>query len=284
MRVLDLFAGLGGWGSAFLERGHEVVSVDFEPRFNCTITADVFDLKASELGQFEIVLASPPCEKFSVLTIGRNWHRDRRPKTAGAARSEALVWATRILIEDLDPAFFVIENPRAMLRKLTPLAHLERRTVTYCRYGHPTQKPTDLWGGFPPSLVLEAPCSGSPRNGVVETDRGEFVLDANGNVCHISSPRGSTTGIQGSGAAKVRRPDGTREPVEARRGDLTATKATTRRLFGTSNEADLAALRAIVPAELSSAVCLAAEADLEAGLTWRAGQRITAATAEGLFA
>ena len=28
MNVLDLFSGLGGWSAAFVERGHEVVTVD----------------------------------------------------------------------------------------------------------------------------------------------------------------------------------------------------------------------------------------------------------------
>lgn len=174
MRVLDLFAGLGGWGAAFSERGHEVVSVDFDKRFDVTVHADVFELTAADLtGSFDVVLASPPCEAFSVLQIGRNWTRppENFPKTEAAKVALALVEHTVRLINEVDPAFFVVENPRAKLRRLRPVAHLDRRTVTYCQYGAPSQKPTDLWGGFPPSLELAPPCSAN-------------------DDCHISAPRG----------------------------------------------------------------------------------------------
>lgn len=33
MRVLDLFSGLGGWSAAFRDRGHEVITLDIEPKF-----------------------------------------------------------------------------------------------------------------------------------------------------------------------------------------------------------------------------------------------------------
>lgn len=178
--------------------------------------ADVFDLKPKDLpGPFDVVLASPPCEKFSVLTIGRNWHTDGRPKTAGAAKAEALVWATRILIEALDPSFFVIENPCGKLRVLRPLADYEMRTVTYCTYGAPWQKRTDLWGGFPPSLVLRAqctndnPCSDETRKakpsgprkdaekryGAYPARHGEMSSNG-GGPGHVPAPRGSRSAIQ----------------------------------------------------------------------------------------
>lgn len=81
------------------------------------------------------------------------------------------------------PAFFVIENPRAKLRKLPVVADLERRTVTYCQYGEERMKPTDLWGVFPPSLVLKGACK-------------------QGMPCHVAAPRGSTTGTQGMSSAE----------------------------------------------------------------------------------
>ena len=43
MRVLDLFSGLGGWASAFLDRGHEVVTTDLDLAFGCTVTGDIRD-------------------------------------------------------------------------------------------------------------------------------------------------------------------------------------------------------------------------------------------------
>ena len=39
--MLDLFAGLGGASEAMRRRGWEVVTVDNDPVFNCTVTADL---------------------------------------------------------------------------------------------------------------------------------------------------------------------------------------------------------------------------------------------------
>lgn len=44
MKVIDLYSGLGGWGAAFLDRGHDVLSVDIEPSFNPDIVSDIRDL------------------------------------------------------------------------------------------------------------------------------------------------------------------------------------------------------------------------------------------------
>ena len=41
MQILDIFAGLGGASAAFKDRGWDVVTVDNDPRFDCTHTADL---------------------------------------------------------------------------------------------------------------------------------------------------------------------------------------------------------------------------------------------------
>lgn len=183
MRVLDLFAGLKGWSSVFEERGHECVSVDFNEKFEVTKHMDILEANPWDFGgDFDVVLASPPCEGFSVMQIGRNWTHDHKPKTEKAMMAECLVEKTLEIIKELNPAYFVIENPRAKLRKLPLVQRLERRTVTYCGYGERRMKPTDLWGGFPPSLVLKPACN-------------------NGAPCHDAAPRGSRTGTQGMDSA-----------------------------------------------------------------------------------
>lgn len=76
MRVLDLFAGRKGWSKQFHHRGHEVITLDLDPTFDCDITADIMDITPDVLelyGPFDVILASPPCEAFSVAALSRNW-------------------------------------------------------------------------------------------------------------------------------------------------------------------------------------------------------------------
>jgi len=233
MKVLDLFAGLCGWSAPFAARGHDVFSIDLDPRFDVSLHADIESLTPADLPwRPDIILASPPCEAFSVLRIGRNWYNrtsgvPNLPKTPTAEMGLRLVSATVRLIDDFAPAFWVMENPRAMLRKLPVVATFERRTVTYCRYGHPTMKPTDLWGGFPPSLELREMC--------------RPMAD-----CHIAAPRGSRTGIQSDSKSR-------KEPRWEAFAESVGLSVTD------------PALRAIIPTELALDVCLAAERDIAAG-------------------
>ena len=193
MRVLDLFAGLEGWSGPFRERGHEVISLDFDPSFGTDIVADILTWNPADLPwRPDLVLASPPCEGFTVMNIGKNWTRPNdipphAPKTASAWNALKIVQRTRWVIDQLAPNYFVIENPRGKLRKLPVVADLERRTVTYCQYGETRMKPTDLWGGFPASLRLHPPCR-------------------NGDPCHTPAPRGSRTpgSVQGQGSGPER--------------------------------------------------------------------------------
>lgn len=195
MKILDLFAGLGGWSAAFRDRGHEVITLDNDPRFGCNITQDIlepFDLPWRP----DIVLASPPCEAFSVMSIGTHWTGGRRayiPKTDHARLSMRLVGRTLDIVHATSPAFFVIENPRDVLRNLG-LIDYPRRTVWQCHVGREWAKPTDLWGRFPPSLVFPPPC---------HNRRPEHPSDC---CCrdHNAAPRGSRTGTQGPKTAAER--------------------------------------------------------------------------------
>lgn len=262
LHIVELFAGLEGWSSA-AQKGDLVVTTDIERRFGNTITANVLDpdlgahLKELCRGRVDVLLASPPCEAFSVMQIGTNWTSPdddppNAPKTAHAELAVRLVARTRELIEELEPAFWVIENPRAKLRRLPIVADFERRTVTYCKLGESTQKPTDLWGGFPKSLELPPTCKA-------------------GDPCHVAAPRGSRTGIQGDGVVTAlgKKPKGARmSAIEREIWDRLEMARSQERLFGDTppgvnvDSFTLAALRAKVPYELSRRVLEAARSDL----------------------
>jgi hypothetical protein len=186
MLIVDWFAGKGGeMRRAEIEkRGHTYITFDYDPKFGCSMTADIFDVKASDFGFVDFLWASVPCEAFSVAAIGHHWGGGKNayiPKTGHARYSKRLVVRTLRLIRDLkkiNPNLaYIIENPRGVLRKMPFMQSLPRTTVTYCQYGDNRMKPTDLWGVVP---------NWQPR-----------PMCKNGASCHVASPRGSRTGTQG---------------------------------------------------------------------------------------
>ena len=267
MRILDLFSGLGGATAPWIDRGHEVVTVDRDERFDSTIHADVMGLNTACLdleGPYDFIWASPPCQAFSVMTISQCWTPDGRPKES-ARKALALVSHTLELITELDPRAWLMENPVGMLRVQEVVRPYERRTVTYCRYGMPYRKATDLWGGFPPTLRLKRPCRQGAR-------------------CHVANPRNVKSGVQGKsnlaggamafeyfarhgtpylrGEAPYNRAARPKDGMQA--ASLAWIRETWEQLNGQNEEArssrtGRAALRSLVPYELGLSICQAME-------------------------
>ena len=131
-------------------------------------------------GYFDFIWASVPCTTFSVASIGKHWDLDGLPKTEECIKNLRLLYHTLRIIRELRPQYWVIENPRGMMRKVFD-RHLDikfnRYEITQCQYGHPNMKPTDLFGILPPSFDARKCTNGSP--------------------CHEAAPRGSMTGTQG---------------------------------------------------------------------------------------
>lgn len=149
MRILDLFSGLGGFSAAFRDRGHTVTTLDLDPRFRADHVRDLMTVSdLDELGgPFDVVLASPPCERFTIMRVSANWRKQHstgtfHPKNIETERAVALALHTFDLIDRHAPWYFVVENPRAMLCRVVARVPV---TTTYCRWGMPYMKPTHLW-------------------------------------------------------------------------------------------------------------------------------------------
>jgi len=178
MKVLELFAGTASLSNAASRRGHVTFTSDYDPSFNTDYCVDVMEFDTSKVPFApDFVWASPPCETFSVASIGKHWNRDNTPKTEEAEQGVGRVERTIDLIASLRPRYWIIENPRGKLRKMLFMQGFTRHTVTYCQYGDTRMKPTDLWTNIP-DLKLKPVCK-------------------NGSPCHVAAPRGSRTGTQG---------------------------------------------------------------------------------------
>ena len=187
LKVLELFSGTSSVGRAFAARGHEVATVDYDPRFEATSHADigcmgVADVRALFGGALpDVVWASPDCTTYSVAALGRHRRRDPEtgwlmPVTPYAKQCDAVNQHLMRLIDALDPKVWFVENPRASMRRMPWMGGLPRYTVTYCQYGERYMKPTDIWTNHPDPR-FKPPCR-------------------NGDPCHERAPRGSKSGLQ----------------------------------------------------------------------------------------
>jgi hypothetical protein len=186
MKVLELFAGTRSIGKAFEEKGHEVFSVEWDRQHeNIDLYIDIMELTAEmvleKFGQPDVIWASPDCTSYSVAGISHHRRREENgnlaPISEYAKFSDKLNEHINELIEQLQPKYWFIENPRGGMRKMNFIKDKPRFTVTYCQYGDSRMKPTDLWTNHK-DPNFKAPCK-------------------NGMPCHVSAPRGSATGTQG---------------------------------------------------------------------------------------
>jgi site-specific DNA-cytosine methylase len=149
VKVIELFSGTGRLSEAFRAQGHETLTIDINPDNKPVLVLDIGSMSILDLPPEwrhpDVVWASPPCNRFSVIRLSSNW-RNGHPKNKETADAIVLVWNTVQLIKTLNPKYFFMENPRGMMRKLHFLRNFGyRRTITYCQYGEKRQKTTDIW-------------------------------------------------------------------------------------------------------------------------------------------
>ena len=193
MKTVELFCGTKSFSNVAKELGHETYTIDNDPQFEPDRCASVLNIGGEYEDEFDMLWASPPCEGFSVASIGANWTGGLRgyiPKSDSARRSIALAQKTIEIIDTSRVRYWFIENPRGLLRKMPFMEDFLRRTggtrhtVTYCQYGDTRMKPTDIWTNalwWKPKPICK-----------------------NGMPCHVAAPRGSRTGTQGIGSYKDR--------------------------------------------------------------------------------
>ena len=153
LRVLDLFSGTGSVTRAFRNSGHEVTSLDMDPRGAPTICQNILDWQYKTLprGHFDVVWASCPCEQYSVARSNASTPRD-------LLNADTLVLRTQEIIDWFRPRHWFVENPsgsQLWLRFKWP------RVVktSYCAYGFPYRKHTTIATNT--SISLRPPCGGA---------------------------------------------------------------------------------------------------------------------------
>lgn len=167
---VDFFSGLGGFSQAFLEtNGWRVIRIDYDKKFshipNTTI-ADIMKIDFRFLSRLgankpDMLLMSPPCECFSLMSVYHYWENGR-PKIQKTLDAIALVQRALALKNQIQPKYWILENPNGMMVKVLGkpnrytwwgswysdrdliMRKLHKEGITL-----PPMKPTSLWGLMP---------------------------------------------------------------------------------------------------------------------------------------
>lgn len=144
IHCLELFSGNGDISKFFKSKGFDCVSVDYDKRKAADLHYDVYKLSADFYKAFDFVWASPDCTSYSLAGHGKYRGSKGNPIHEYAKFCDL---HNAVLVNNLVSSGvpFVIENPRAFLRKMPFMKGLFRTTVYYSVYGAEYAKPTDLF-------------------------------------------------------------------------------------------------------------------------------------------
>ena len=132
---IDLFCGYGGWARGFLDAGYWVIGFDNDPK--CAkrypgefVLEDIRDFDGRAFPTPRVIVASPPCNFYSKLSLPQSWNRGWKEDDGGELWNEA-----ERIIERVKPWFWCIENVRGAEK-----IHGKSKMRVGSRY---------LWGEFP---------------------------------------------------------------------------------------------------------------------------------------
>ena len=162
-RILELFCGTKSVGKVFENAGYEVISLDFNPKFNATHTEDIltWNYKQYPSNYFNVIWASPDCTTWSLATGGKYRIKSEIYGKNNQYQDKAIIGNNMVLkvieiIKYFQPQSWFIENPRGLLKWFPPLNEFiteigaNMNLVYYANYnnwGFP--KATNIWSNLP---------------------------------------------------------------------------------------------------------------------------------------
>ena len=191
MNTMELFAGSRSFSKVAEEFGWNTFTVDWEQYGGIDYITDILKFDYTKIpDNIDVIWSSPPCTTFSVASMGHHWTGGKEayiPKTENAKIGLQILEKTLEIIEKVNPKYWVIENPRGMMRKMPQLEKYNyyRQTPWYCQYGDERAKPTDIWTNI--KWVAKTCKNYKFQNGII----------INKHCHHETARRGAKTGTQG---------------------------------------------------------------------------------------
>jgi site-specific DNA-cytosine methylase len=153
-RLLELFCGTKSVGKVFDEKGYDVVSLDYNPKFEATHTVDIltWDYKQYSQDYFNVIWASPDCTTWSLATGGKY-----RTKSNIWGKNEKATLGNNMILRLIEILKYFkceswfIENPRGLLQHFPPWIDYMKEVngnkglVYYGNYNWGFPKPTNIW-------------------------------------------------------------------------------------------------------------------------------------------
>jgi DNA (cytosine-5)-methyltransferase 1 len=113
MKLLDLFCGAGGAAYGYMLAGFHVTGIDINPqpryRGDDFVQADALEYVAAHGHEFDVIHASPPCQRYSVQTAMR--YRDNHPDLIAPTRELLRAAGKPYVIENVENARALLINP-----------------------------------------------------------------------------------------------------------------------------------------------------------------------------
>jgi hypothetical protein len=152
--MVELFCGSGNITRSFKDAGFHTFGIDNRKRLNVCepdLKTDILKVDIDILREAypDIIYAGVPCNAFS--NAAGNYYRDGTGYKESTKYFQKLLKKTLQIIEEIKPALYYIENPKASLRYNKLMIDFLARTsgtikqCTLSSYGFPTTKPTDIF-------------------------------------------------------------------------------------------------------------------------------------------
>lgn len=159
--LLSLYDLTGTWSQPYVDAGWKVMRWDKQVE-GCVLKnfSHIIQLIEQEVGEPKIegLLVAAPCTAFA--GSGARWWPEKDdqsdqyfPFNSFTEYMVALTEITFHFVDELQPDFWVLENPVGRIERLVP--HIKKyRKMSFdpCDFGDPYTKRTILWGEFNPNL------------------------------------------------------------------------------------------------------------------------------------